>query len=437
MSGSHRQAQRQTQTQTQSGTKRAGPLTGFRVLELGSTVAGPFCGRLLADFGAQVIKVEPPEGDPLRTMGKQLDGTSLYAASLLRNRELVSIDLRTDEGRALVTRLAASCDCLIENFRPGTLEKWGLGYDALSARHPGLVMVRISGFGQSGPYRERPGYGVIGEAVSGLRHVTGDPDRPPARVAVSLTDYCTGLYAAFGATMALLARERTGLGQCVDAALYESAFSFMEPHVPAFDKLGFVAGRTGSRLPDSTPNNLYITQEGEFIHITAMGDAVFRRLAQAMQQPALADDPRFASGLARSEHHEVLDALIGEWTGAHTLAELEFVLQEANVPATRIFTMRDVFADPHFAARDMLVEVDDDVLGTVKVPGIVPKMSRTPGAIHRSGGAIGRDTHAVLREVAQLAESDIAQLAQRRVIRTAAPPGAGDMPQHAAATVTP
>jgi crotonobetainyl-CoA:carnitine CoA-transferase CaiB-like acyl-CoA transferase len=425
------------QGSTQGKRERAGPLTGFRVLELGSTVAGPFCGRLLADFGAQVIKIEPPEGDPLRTMGKQFEGKSLYAASLLRNRELVSIDLRSDEGRALVARLAASCDCLIENFRPGTLEKWGLGYDTLSARHPGLVMVRISGFGQSGPYRERPGYGVIGEAVSGLRHVTGDPDRPPARVAVSLTDYCTGLYAAFGATMALLARERTGVGQCVDAALYESAFSFMEPHVPAFDKLGFVAGRTGSRLPDSTPNNLYVTQDGEFIHITAMGDAVFRRLVQAMQQPALADDPRFASGRARSEHHEALDALIGEWTGAHALADLEFSLQQADVPATRIFTMRDVFADPHFAAREMLVEVDDDTLGTVRVPGIVPKLSGTPGGIHRSGGAIGRDTHAILRDVAQLGESDIAQLAQRRVIRTATPLGKHDTPQRASATVTP
>jgi crotonobetainyl-CoA:carnitine CoA-transferase CaiB-like acyl-CoA transferase len=296
-------------------------------------------------------------------------------------------------------------------------------------------MVRISGFGQTGPYRERAGYGVIGEAVSGLRHVTGDPDRPPARVAVSLTDYCTGLYAAFGATMALLARERTGVGQCVDAALYESAFSFMEPHVPAFDKLGFVAGRTGSRLPDSTPNNLYVTQEGEFIHITAMSDAVFRRLVQAMQQPALAEDPRFASGRARSEHHEALDALIGAWTGAHTLAELEFVLQRADVPATRIFTMSDVFADPHFAARKMLVDVKDDTLGTVKLPGIVPKLSRTPGAIHRGGGAIGRDTHAILRDVAQLDDTDIARLIQRSVIRIA-PSDTNDAPRRKPATVT-
>lgn len=425
----------QAQTETRAETGRSGPLTGFRVLELGSTVAGPFCGRLLADFGAQVIKVEPPEGDPLRTMGKQFEGKSLYATSLLRNRELVAIDLRSEEGRTLVARLAASCDCVVENFRPGTLEKWGLDYDTLSAIHPGLVMVRISGFGQTGPYRERAGYGVIGEAVSGLRHVTGDPDRPPARVAVSLTDYCTGLYAAFGATMALLARERTGIGQCVDAALYESAFSFMEPHVPAFDKLGFVAGRTGSRLPDSTPNNLYVTQEGEFIHITAMSDAVFRRLVQAMQQPALAEDPRFASGRARSEHHEALDALIGAWTGAHTLAELEFVLQRADVPATRIFTMSDVFADPHFAARRMLVDVKDDTFGTVKLPGIVPKLSRTPGAIHRGGGAIGRDTHAILRDIAQLDETNIARLAQRRVIR-AASSDTNDAPRRTSLTVT-
>jgi crotonobetainyl-CoA:carnitine CoA-transferase CaiB-like acyl-CoA transferase len=412
--------QQQDTRNTPSAAPRAGPLTGFRVLELGSTIAGPFCGRLLADFGARVVKVEPPEGDPLRTMGKQFEGASLYATSLLRNRELISIDLRSNEGRALVAQLAESCDCLVENFRPGTLEKWGLGYDALSARNPGLVMVRISGFGQSGPYRDRPGYGVIGEAVSGLRHVTGDPDRPPARVAVSLTDYCTGLYAAFGATMALLARERTGLGQCVDATLYESAFSFMEPHVPAFDKLGIVAGRTGSRLPDSTPNNLYITQDGEFIHITAMGDAVFRRLTQAMNAPALADDARFVSGRLRSANHEALDALIGAWTGAHALTQLERMLNDADVPATRIFTMRDVFADPHFAARDMLVEVDDETIGPVKVAGIVPKLSRTPGAITRGGGEIGRDTSAVLHDLAQLAPGDIASLAQRGVIRCAA-----------------
>ena len=313
-----------------------GPLAGYRVLELGSTIAGPFCGRLLADFGAEVIKVEPPEGDAVRTMGKRYKGKSLYGASIMRNKSLVSLDLRRKEGRDLVRALAAKCDLLVENFRPGTLERWGLGYDVLSADNPGLVMVRISGYDQSGPYRDRPGYGVIGEAVSGLRHLTGDPDRPPTRTAVSLTDYFTGLYAAFGASMALLMRERTGRGQCIDAALYECAFSFMEPHVPAFDKLGLVAGRCGSRLADSTPNNLYPTRDANFIHITAMADGVFRRLAAAMGQAGLADDARFSDGIVRSNNVEELDGLIAEWTGAHPLEALEAALQKAEVPATRI-----------------------------------------------------------------------------------------------------
>ena len=273
----------------------AGPLAGYRVIELGSTVAGPFCGRLLADFGAEVIKVETAEGDPVRTMGKRFHGKSLYAASIFRNKSLIVVDLRRPEGQAIVADLAAKSDVLIENFRPGALERWGLGYEALSARNPGLVMVRISGFGQDGPYSQRAGYGVIGEAVSGLRHLTGDPDRPPARVAVSMTDYITGLYAAFGATLALLARGKTGRGQCIDAALYECAFSFMEPWIPAFEKLGHVANRCGSRLPESTPNNLYATGDGNFIHITAMGDAVFGRLVEAMGQPGLAQDPKYST----------------------------------------------------------------------------------------------------------------------------------------------
>ncbi len=393
-----------------------GPLAGYRVLELGSTVAGPFCGRLFADFGAEVIKVEPAEGDAVRTMGKRCEGESLYAASILRNKSLIALDLRTEEGREIIRRLVASVDVVIENFRPGALEKWGLGYEDLSRINPGLVMVRISGFGQSGPYRERPGYGVIGEAVSGLRHVTGDPDRPPTRAAVSLTDCVTGLYAAFGAVMALLHRKDSAQGQLIDAALYECAFSFMEPHVPAYDKLGFVANRAGSRLPDSTPNNLYPTRDGSSIHITAMGDAVFRRLTEAMGQPDLALDAAYATGIARSTHQEALDALIAQWTGEHDLPELERILQAAAVPATRIFTMADIFADPHFKARDMLLDVPHDTLGSVVVPGIVPRLSATPGRVHRSGGAVGRDTVSVLSELAGLSDEEIERLCRQGVI---------------------
>ena len=396
-----------------------GPLAGYRVLELGSTVAGPFCGRLFADFGAEVIKVEPAEGDAVRTMGKRCEDQPLYAASILRNKSLISLDLRSDEGRDVVRRIAARSDVVIENFRPGTLEKWGLGYEELSALNPGLIMVRISGFGQTGPYRERAGYGVIGEAMSGLRHVTGDPDRPPTRAAVSLTDCFTGLYGAFGALMALLHRKESGQGQCIDAALYECAFSFMEPHVPAYDKLGIVAQRAGSRLPDSTPNNLYPTRDGESIHITAMGDAVFRRLAEAMGQAALAQDERYASGMARSRHQDALDALIVAWTTQHDLADLEARLQQAGVPATRIFTMADIFADPHFKMRDMLVRVPHDALGEVTMAGVVPKLSRTPGQLRHSGGDVGRDTRQVLADVAGLSVQEIDVLEQRGVIAQA------------------
>ena len=394
----------------------SGPLAGYRVLELGSTVAGPFCGRLFADFGAEVIKIEPAEGDAVRTMGKRCEGESLYAASILRNKSLVSLNLRSDEGRDIVLRLVKECDIVIENFRPGALEKWGLGYEDLLRINPALVMVRISGFGQSGPYRERAGYGVIGEAMSGIRHVTGDPDRPPSRAAVSMTDCITGLYAAFGAVMALLHRKESGKGQLIDAALYECAFSFMEPHVPAYDKLGFIANRAGSRLPDSTPNNLYPTKDHSYIHITAMGEAVFRRLVDAMGQPELAQHPDFSTSITRSINHEALDLLISRWTCEYGLHELERVLLEASVPATRIFTMADIFADPHFKAREMLLKVPHDTLGNVTLPGIVPKLSQTPGSVRTSGGAVGRDTESVLTELAGLSAEDIERLCAQGVI---------------------
>ena len=393
-----------------------GPLAGYRVLEMGSTVAGPFCGRLLADFGAEVIKIEPAEGDPVRTMGKRYAGKSLYASSIFRNKSLICVDLRKPRGQDIVRDLAAHCDAVVENFRPGGLERWGLGYDRLSAINPKLVMVRISGFGQTGPYSQRAGYGVIGEAVSGLRHITGDPDRPPTRVAVSMTDYITGLYAAFGAVMALLARERTGRGQYIDAALYECAFSFMEPWIPAFEKLGHIASRTGSRLPESTPNNLYPTRDGQFIHVTAMGDAVFRRLAAAMKQAELASDARFASAIARSENHEPLDQRIAEWTLTLDLDELERVLEAHSVPATRIFTIADIFRDPHYRARASIVDASDDELGSVAMAAVVPRLSATPGGVAHSGHRVGQDTRRVLSQVLHYSEKQIDSLEADGVI---------------------
>ena len=393
-----------------------GPLTGIRVLEIGSTVAGPFCGRMLADFGAEVIKVEPAEGDPVRTMGQQHDGHSLYAASIFRNKKLISIDLRRPEGHALVRELAAKSDVVVENFKPGTLEAWGIGWEQLSEINPRLVMVRISGYGQDGPYAKRPGYGVICEAVSGMRYLTGDPDRPPSRVAVSLTDYITGLHAAYGAVMALMARQVTGRGQFIDAALYECAFNFMEPWVPAFEKTGHVANRTGSRLPGSNPNNLYPTGDGSFILITAMADSLFKRLAGVMEQPELADDPRFAKALARNRHAEALDEIIAAWTSSHPLATLEQKLTAASVPATRIYTMADIFADPHYAARRSIVAASDDAMGSVAMAGVVPRLSATPGGVRHAGRAVGRDTESVLGDVLGYDAARIAELVGSGVV---------------------
>ncbi len=383
---------------------------------MGSTIAGPFCGRLFADFGAEVIKIEPREGDGVRSAGKRFQGKSLYAASILRNKKLISVDLRHAKGQALVRKLVPKCDVVIENFRPGGLEKWGLGYADLSRIRPDLVMVRISGFGQTGPYSARPGYGIICEAASGLRHLTGDPDRPPARVAVALTDYITGLYAAFGAVMALLHRNRTGEGQYVDAALAEGAFSFIEPHVPAYDKLGAIANRAGSGIAGSVPNNLYPTKDGQYIHIQAAQNTVFRRFAPAIGMPELLEDARFVDSIARGRHQQELDGIVAGWTCIRTLQEIREALDAADVPAMGINNVADIFKDAHFRARGMLVETPDDDLGTVTLAGPVPKLSRTPGVIRKSGGRIGQDTRSVLQELAGLTAPDLQALEAEGVV---------------------
>lgn len=389
-----------------------GPLRGCRVLELGSTIAGPFCGRLLADFGAEVIKVEDIAGDPVRAMGKRYEGVSLYAASIFRNKRLIALDLRRSESQEVIRKLAASCDIVVENFRPGGLEKWGIGYEHLRRVRPDLIMARISGFGQDGPYSHRPGFGIIGEAVSGLRHLTGDPDRPPARVAVSLTDYITGLYAAFGIVMAVLERKSTGKGQLIDATLFESAFSFMEPFVPAFDKLGDIPNRAGPALPGHAPNTLYKAGDGGYVHIAAASQSLFRRLADAIGRSELVDDERFGTPVSRGENSEALDTIIGAWTGNRTVEEIERVLvDQAEVPAARVYTVADIFRDAHFKARDMIKEIAEQDIGNVKLANVVPKLSASPGAIRWSGRRIGQDTREVLRTLAGYSDKTIDTLA--------------------------
>lgn len=378
------------------GSAPKGPLSKIKVLELGSTAAGPFCARLLADFGAEVIKIEDLAGDPVRNLGQSFEGRSLYAASILRNKHLMAMDLRNEEVREMVLKMIPEFDVVVENFRPGTLEKWGLGYEDLRGINPKVILTRISGFGQTGPWSTKPGYGVIGEAVSGLREMIGDPDRPPSRVAIPLTDYIAALYAAFGTMIALHNRNEAGQGQVVDTALYEAAFSFMEAAVPTFDKLGISPTRAGAKLPNSAPNNLYPTGDGRNIHITALADRVFARLADAMGRPELATDPKFASQVRRTENEEELEQIIKAWLSGLSLEEADEILAKADVPASRVYTMQDVFESELYKARSMLVDVKDDQFTSIKLAGIVPKLSETPGHIVHAGRDVGQDTWSIL-----------------------------------------
>jgi len=378
-----------------------GPLAGLKVIEICTTIAGPACARLLADFGADVIKIEPPDGDPVRQMGRHVGDVSLYAASILRNKRSVVLDLKNPDDREIAHALIAKADILVENNRPGVLERLGFGYDVLSRANPGLVMVRISGYGQSGPYAQRPGYGAICEAVGGVRHLTGDPDRPPARVALATTDYLTSVYAAFGAMAAIHERARSGLGQVVDAALYEAAFTQLEPMVPAYEKLGIVPTREGPNLPSMAPNSLYPTRDGGYVLIAANSNPTFERLIALMQQPELLSDPRFASIRSRGEkpNMKALDAIVADWTQQFDGLTLEQMLLKAEVPSARAYTIVDIYGDPQFAAREMLQQVPHPVLGHTTQTGVVPRLSATPGRIRHSGPDLGADTEAVRQEV--------------------------------------
>jgi len=389
-----------------------GPLAGLRVVEICSTIAGPACARLLGDFGADVIKIEPPEGDPVRQMGQHVGDVSLYAASILRNKQSITLDLKSAAGLHIAHELIARADILVENNRPGVMERLGLGYDALSARNPGLVMVRISGYGQSGPYAARPGYGAICEAVGGVRHMTGDPDRPPARVALATTDYLSSVYAAFGAMAAIRARSITGCGQVVDVALYEAAFTQLEPIVPAHEKLGVVPMREGSNLPSMAPNSSYPTADEGWVLIAANSQAIWRRLVALMQQPQLLTDPRFETIQARGrpDNMKAIDTLIANWTCGFHGPELEAMLREAEVPCSRVYTIADIYADPHFASREMLRQVPHPVLGHTTQAGVVPRFSATPGGIRHSGPEVGAESLAILRNELGLDDAAIQTL---------------------------
>ncbi|MDX9997814.1 MAG: CaiB/BaiF CoA-transferase family protein [Phenylobacterium sp.] len=399
-------------------TAAEGPLSGLRVIEMGTLIAGPFCGQILGDFGAEVIKLEDPgSGDPMRQWGRSLPkGLSPWWPVIGRNKKSVTVDLRKPEGQALARRLIGTADVVIENFRPGTFEKWGLTYESLAEANPRLVMARVSGFGQTGPYARRAGYGLIGEAMGGLRHVTGEPDRPPARAGISIGDSLAAMHAAMGVMMALHARERTGRGQVVDAALYESVLAVMENLFTEYDLTGYVRERSGSILPGIAPSNVYPCAGGEMILIGGNGDTVFARLAEAMGRPELAKDERYATHAARGVNQAELDGIIAEWTAGWRLDDLLARLEEKGVPCGRIFRAPDMLADPQFQAREAIVETDHPVFGRIKMQNAFPKLSETPGRVRWPGPALGQHTDEVLREVAGLKETEIADLRAKGVI---------------------
>src|ERR671914_1176799 len=345
------------------------PLAGVKVLELGTLIAGPFCAKTLADFGAQVLKVEPPgDGDPLRRWRRMRNGVSLWWHVQSRNKKSVTLDLRQPEGQAIARRLARECDIVIENFRPGALERWNLGWEALSRENPNLVLVRISGYGQTGPYRERPGFAAIGEAMGGLRYVTGYPDRPPVRPNLSVGDTLASLHAVIGALLAL----RTGMGQVVDVALYESVFNVTESLLPEYDAHGVIRERSGSTLPGIAPSNLYPCCDGSYVLIAGNADALYRRLMSAIGREDLRDDPALARNDGRAAHMERIDEAIAAWTSKLTQEEVLQAMAKAEVPAGRIYTAADIAADPHYAARGMIQSIIAGDGEPLKVPGIVP-----------------------------------------------------------------
>jgi formyl-CoA transferase len=392
------QAWRSFRTPPMTPTPPKDALQGVRVIELGQLIAGPFAGKTLADFGADVIKVEPLEGgDPLRTWRLLREGTSVWWEVQSRNKRSVALDLRTPEGQEAVRALVAQADVLVENFKPGTLEAWGLGWEALHALNPGLVMLRISGFGQTGPYRSKPGFGVLGEAMGGLRHLTGEPGRVPVRVGVSIGDTLAALHGVIGVLLALRHREvNGGLGQVVDVALYESVFNVMESLLPEYDAFGAVRGAAGSALPGIAPSNAYRCEGDAWVLVAGNGDSIFKRLMKAIGRADLADDPGLARNDGRVARVAEIDAAIGAWTGEHPIEEVIATLEAAGVPVGRIYTVADIAQDPQFQAREMIVQTQDAQGRALKVPGIVPKLSATPGRLRTPAPRLGEHTESVL-----------------------------------------
>ncbi|MCK9511124.1 MAG: CoA transferase [Pigmentiphaga sp.] len=393
------------------------PLEGIRVIELGTLIAGPFAAKTLADFGAEIIKIEPPEiGDPLRTWRTPVGGESVWWHVQSRNKRSVALDLRQREGQELVRKLATEADVLIENFRPGTLEQWGLDFDTLSPLNPKLIMLRISGYGQSGPLRDLPGFGVIAEAMGGLRYITGMPGQPPVRPGISIGDSLAALHGVIGVLLALYHRAaHGGKGQVVDVALYEAVFNMMEGAVAEFDRYGMIREPAGSALSGVAPTNAYLCADGRYVLIAGNGDSIFKRLMRLIGRDDLAEDPDLALNPGRVMHMAKIDEAISAWTRAQSLEDALAALAEARVPAGKPFTIQDIVEHPHYQARNMLTDIVLADGSHLKVPGIVPKLSATPGGFDRGGPALGEHTQQVLME-AGLSEQTLAELRQRGII---------------------
>ena len=396
---------------------KPGPLAGLRVIELGTLLAGPFCGQLLGDFGAEVIKVEPPgQGDPMRVWGREkAHGKSLWWPVVARNKKAITLDLRQADGQALLKDLVRQSDFLLENFRPGTMEKWGLGWSELSALNPRLIMIRVSGFGQTGPYSRQAGFGAIGEAMGGLRYVVGDPSTPPSRMGISIGDSLAATFACIGALSALHHRDKTGRGQVVDSAIYEAVLNMMESLVTEYDKAGYVRERTGAILPNVAPSNVYRTADG-MVLIAANQDTVFSRLAEAMGQPDLATSPQYSTHGARGAHQAELDALVEAWTSTLTTRAVLDAMDKYGVPAGLIYRAPDMLEDPHFKARDAIVSVPHPDFGELRMQNVAPKLSETPGAVRSPSPALGQHNDEIYLEVLGLSPERYAELKAARVV---------------------
>jgi formyl-CoA transferase len=372
-------------------------LSGIRVLELGQLIAGPFAAKMLGEFGAEVIKIEPPgKGDPLRNWRLIHDGTSVWWQVQSRNKKSVSLDLRQPEAQDLIRALVKDIDVVVENFKPGTMEGWGLGWEDLRAINPRLVMLRVSGYGQTGPYRDLPGFGAIGEAMGGLRHLSGEPDRTPVRVGISIGDSLSALHGVIGILLALRARDQNGQGQMIDVALYESVFNMMESLLPEYAVFGEVRQPAGSSLPGIAPSNAYRCQDNKYVLVAGNGDSIFKRLMGVIGRPDLADAPELANNAGRVKHVVMLDDAISQWTGQHPLDEVLVRLNEGQIPAGKIYDVADIATDPHYQARGMILDGALPDGTPIKLPGIVPKLSETPGEVRSAAPALGQDTDDVL-----------------------------------------